>query len=192
FVQIFSMIGSGTAAHLLNFVVLTAALSVYNSGTYCNGRMLLGLAEQGDAPRALARVDKRGVPVRALVVSALVTFLAVVVNYVIPHQALELLMSLVVAALVINWAMISMAHLKFRAQMDRQGTRTHFRAFWYPYGNYLCMAFVVFILGVMLLIPGIQVSVYAIPVWLLVMWACYRLKGAPRPMPGLRVKPVTE
>ncbi|VFT63925.1 aromatic amino acid transport protein [Pseudomonas aeruginosa] len=72
------MIGSGTAAHLLNFVVLTAALSVYNSGTYCNGRMLLGLAEQGDAPRALARVDKRGVPVRALVVSALVTFLAVV------------------------------------------------------------------------------------------------------------------
>ena len=119
------------------------------------------------------------------------TFLAVVVNYVIPHQALELLMSLVVAALVINWAMISMAHLKFRAQMDRQGTRTHFRAFWYPYGNYLCMAFVVFILGVMLLIPGIQVSVYAIPVWLLVMWACYRLKG-PRPMPGLRVKPVTE
>ena len=110
-------------------------------------------------------------------VSALVTFLAVVVNYVIPHQALELLMSLVVAALVINWAMISMAHLKFRAQMDRQGTRTHFRAFWYPYGNYLCMAFVVFILGVMLLIPGIQVSVYAIPVWLLVMWACYRLKG---------------
>ncbi|EJY59784.1 aromatic amino acid transport protein AroP2, partial [Pseudomonas aeruginosa CIG1] len=192
FVQIFSMIGSGTAAHLLNFVVLTAALSVYNSGTYCNGRMLLGLAEQGDAPRALARVDKRGVPVCALVVSALVTFLAVVVNYVIPHQALELLMSLVVAALVINWAMISMAHLKFRAQMDRQGTRTHFRAFWYPYGNYLCMAFVVFILGVMLLIPGIQVSVYAIPVWLLVMWACYRLKGAPRPMPGLRVKPVTE
>ncbi|WP_275575798.1 amino acid permease, partial [Stenotrophomonas maltophilia] len=75
---------------------------MYNSGTYCNGRMLLGLAEQGDAPRALARVDKRGVPVRALVVSALVTFLAVVVNYVIPHQALELLMSLVVAALVIN------------------------------------------------------------------------------------------
>ena len=41
------------------------------------------------------------------------------------------------------------------------------------------MAFVVFILGVMLLIPGIQVSVYAIPVWLLVMWACYRLQGSP-------------
>ncbi|BCG26090.1 aromatic amino acid transporter AroP [Pseudomonas tohonis] len=178
FVKIFALIGSDAAAHLLNFVVLTAALSVYNSGTYCNGRMLVGLAEQGDAPKSLARVDKRGVPVRALVVSALVTFLAVVVNYVVPHNALELLMSLVVAALVINWAMISYSHLKFRQHMDRQGTRTAFRALWSPYGNWLCLAFVVFILGVMLLIPGIQVSVYAIPVWLLVMAGCYRLKLA--------------
>ena len=53
FVQVFSMLGSNTAAHILNFVVLTAALSVYNSGTYCNSRMLLGMAEQGDAPKAL-------------------------------------------------------------------------------------------------------------------------------------------
>ena len=86
FVQIFDNIGIGGAAHILNFVVLTAALSVYNSGTYCNGRMLVGLAEQGDAPRALAKVDKRGVPVRALLVSALVTFLAVVVNYDLPRS----------------------------------------------------------------------------------------------------------
>ncbi len=176
FVQIFSMIGSSTAAHVLNFVVLTAALSVYNSGTYCNGRMLVGLAEQGDAPRALAKVDSRGVPVRSLMVSAAVTFLAVLVNYLVPARALELLMSLVVAALVINWAMISLAHLKFRARMDADGTRTAFRAVAYPAANWLCLGFVVFILGVMLLTPGIQVSVYAIPVWLLVMYGCYRLK----------------
>ncbi|MDH4566074.1 amino acid permease [Pseudomonas sp. BN414] len=176
FVKIFALIGSDTAAHLLNFVVLTAALSVYNSGTYCNGRMLLGLAEQGDAPRSLAKVDKRGVPVRALVVSAAVTFLAVVVNYVVPHNALELLMSLVVAALVINWAMISYSHLKFRQRMDKDGVRTGFRSLWFPMSNYLCLAFVLFILVIMLMIPGIQVSVYAIPVWLLVMWGCYRLK----------------
>ncbi|MFJ3053086.1 amino acid permease [Pseudomonas nitroreducens] len=179
FVQIFSMIGSGTAAHVLNFVVLTAALSVYNSGTYCNGRMLVGLAEQGDAPRALAKVDSRGVPVRSLMVSAAVTFLAVLVNYLVPARALELLMSLVVAALVINWAMISLAHLKFRAHMDAEGKRTAFRAVAYPAANWLCLGFVVFILGVMLLTPGIQVSVYAIPVWLLVMYGCYRLKRQP-------------
>ncbi|MFN2887170.1 hypothetical protein ACKUEM_26080, partial [Escherichia coli] len=59
FVQIFSLIGSGTAANILNFVVLTAALSVYNSGVYCNSRMLYGLAAQGDAPKVLMSVDRR-------------------------------------------------------------------------------------------------------------------------------------
>jgi aromatic amino acid transport protein AroP len=177
FVQVFSMLGSNTAAHILNFVVLTAALSVYNSGTYCNSRMLFGMAEQGDAPQALARVDKRGVPVRAILVSALVTLIAVVLNYLIPQHALELLMSLVVATLVINWAMISYSHLKFRQHLNRIGQVPLFKALWYPYGNYLCLAFVVLILGIMLMIPGIQVSVYAIPVWLLVMWVCYGIKN---------------
>ena len=73
FVQIFSLLGSDTAAHLLNFVVLTAALSVYNSGVYCNSRMLFGLAEQGDAPKAFLKVNRRGVPVLAIGVSALIT-----------------------------------------------------------------------------------------------------------------------
>ncbi|MFO6369636.1 amino acid permease, partial [Pseudomonas aeruginosa] len=49
FVQIFSLIGSGTAANILNFVVLTAALSVYNSGVYCNSR--LGDSAQSNEPR---------------------------------------------------------------------------------------------------------------------------------------------
>jgi aromatic amino acid transport protein AroP len=52
-----------------------------------------------------------------------------------------------------------------------------FKALWYPYGNYICLAFVVLILGIMLMIPGIRVSVFAIPVWLLVMWVCYRIKS---------------
>jgi aromatic amino acid transport protein AroP len=177
FVQVFSLLGSDVAAHLLNFVVLTAALSVYNSGTYCNARMLLGMAEQGDAPASLAKVDKRGVPVRSILVSAAVTFVAVLLNYLMPQNALELLMSLVVATLVINWAMISYSHLKFRQHLDRTGQKPLFKALWYPYGNYLVLAFVVLILGIMLQIPGIQVSVYAMPVWLVVMYVAYQLKS---------------
>ncbi|MDU9389102.1 amino acid permease [Pseudomonas sp. zfem002] len=176
FVQVFSMLGSNTAAHLLNFVVLTAALSVYNSGTYCNARMLYGMAEQGDAPAGLAKIDKRGVPVRSILASAAVTLVAVLLNYFMPHHALELLMSLVVATLVINWAMISYSHLKFRQHLDRTGQKPLFKSLWYPYGNYICLAFVVLILGIMLMIPGIRESVYAIPVWLGVMWVCYSIK----------------
>ncbi|MQG93307.1 amino acid permease [Pseudomonas sp. MN1F] len=181
FVQVFSLLGSDVAANLLNFVVLTAALSVYNSGTYCNARMLLGMAEQGDAPAALAKVDKRGVPVRSILVSAAVTLIAVLLNYLMPQNALELLMSLVVATLVINWAMISYSHLKFRQHLDRVGQKPLFKALWYPYGNYVVLAFVVLILGIMLMIPGIQVSVYAIPVWLVAMLLAYLAKGRRRP-----------
>ncbi|WP_460084993.1 amino acid permease [Pseudomonas sp. H2_G03] len=177
FVQVFSMLGSNTAAHILNFVVLTAALSVYNSGTYCNSRMLLGMAEQGDAPKALVKIDKRGVPVRSILASAAVTLVAVLMNYFIPQHALELLMSLVVATLVINWAMISYSHFKFRQHMNRTGQVPLFKALWYPYGNYVCLAFVVFILVIMLMIPGIQVSVYAIPVWVAFMAVCYWFKN---------------
>jgi aromatic amino acid transport protein AroP len=142
--------------------------------------MLFGMAEQGDAPQSLARVDSRGVPVRAILVSAAVTLIAVLLNYLMPQNALELLMSLVVATLVINWAMISYSHLKFRQHLSRVGQQPLFKALWYPYGNYVCLAFVVLILGIMLMIPGIRVSVYAIPVWLAAMWVFYLIKNKRR------------
>ncbi|OES62431.1 hypothetical protein A7R81_07445 [Pseudomonas aeruginosa] len=84
--------------------------------------------------------------------------------------------------------MISLSHLKFRAAMKRQGVDTFFKALWSPFSNYLCLVFVLFILGIMLMIPGINVSVYAIPVWLLLMWGCYRLKlsVAQKRAPGQR------
>jgi len=176
FVMVFSMLGSDVAANILNFVVLTAALSVYNSCVYCNSRMLYGLADQGNAPRALMKVDDRGVPMLAIGLSALVTGLCVVVNYVIPATALEMLMALVVAALVINWAMISLAHLKFRAAKRREGVTPAFKALWHPFGNYLCLAFMVAILVGMYMIPPLRASVLAIPCWIVLLWACYHVK----------------
>jgi aromatic amino acid transport protein AroP len=171
------MLGSNTAAHILNFVVLTAALSVYNSGVYCNSRMLFGMAEQGDAPKALMKINKQGVPVRALGISALVTLLCVVINYVAPKDALVLLFALVVASLMINWALISLTHIKFRKAMGEQGVVPSFKTFWFPFSNYLCLAFMLVIVGVMLAIPDMRPSVYAIPVWLAFMWVCYVLKN---------------
>ena len=176
FVQIFSLIGNDTAAHILNFVVLTAALSVYNSGVYCNSRMLFGLAEQGDAPKSLMKLNKQGVPLRALGISALVTMLCVVVNYVAPKRALELLFALVVASLMINWALISITHIKFRKAMGEQGVVPSFKTFWFPFSNYLCLAFMLMIISVMLAIPGIRESVYAMPVWVGVIYVAYRLR----------------
>lgn len=124
FVLIFHELGDTLVANALNVVVLTAALSVYNSCVYCNSRMLFGLAQQGNAPKALLSVDKRGVPVNTILVSALVTALCVLINYLAPESAFGLLMALVVSALVINWAMISLAHMKFRrAKSSRAWSR---------------------------------------------------------------------
>ena len=121
FVMIFHNLDSNLVASALNFVILVASLSVYNSGVYSNSRMLFGLAQQGNAPRALLRVNHRGIPLTALAVSAVATALCVVINYVMPGKAFALLMALVVATLLLNWIMICMAHLKFRAAQRRKG-----------------------------------------------------------------------
>ncbi|MBW3499840.1 amino acid permease [Janthinobacterium sp. NKUCC08_JDC] len=176
FVLIFHALDSNLVATTLNVVVLTAALSVYNSGVYCNTRMLFGLAKQGNAPRALLRLNRRGVPLAALGVSALATGACVVVNYFMPGEAFEVLMGLVVSALIINWAMISWIHLRFRAQKKAEGKTTLFQSLGYPFTNYLCLVFLAGILVIMYLTPGLRISVYLIPVWLAALGIGYWIK----------------
>lgn len=176
FVLIFHELGDTFVANALNIVVLTAALSVYNSCVYCNSRMLFGLAQQGNAPKALLNVDKRGVPVNTIIVSAIVTALCVLINYMAPESAFGLLMALVVSALVINWAMISLAHIKFRRAKQQQGVTTRFPALLYPLGNWVCLLFMAGVLVIMLITPGMGISVYLIPVWIAILGVGYLVK----------------
>jgi aromatic amino acid transport protein AroP len=176
FVLIFHALNSDAVANVLNVVVLTAALSVYNSGVYSNSRMLYGLAAQGNAPRALLNVDRRGVPILALGVSALVTGICVCLNYFMPGEAFGLLMGLVVSAMVINWGLISWIHLRFRAAKRAAGAITGFPSPAAPLTNYLCLAFLGAMLVVMYLTPDLRVSVYLIPAWLAVLGVGYWLR----------------
>jgi aromatic amino acid transport protein AroP len=175
FVLIFHAMNSDIVANVLNLVVLTAALSVYNSGVYCNSRMLYGLAQQGNAPKSLLKVNRRGIPLVALGVSAVSTLVCVAVNYFMPGKAFELLMGLVVSALIINWAMISLIHLKFRRDKARAHQTTSFQSLGYPLTNYVCLSFLAGVLVVMYLIPDLRLSVYLIPVWLAVLGVAYRV-----------------
>ncbi|WP_296246115.1 amino acid permease [Pseudomonas sp. UBA4194] len=176
FVMIFHALDSNVVATVLNVVVLTAALSVYNSCVYCNSRMLFGLAVQGDAPRSLLKVNSRGVPLKALGISALATGLCVVINYVMPSEAFALLMALVVSALVINWGIISITHLKFRKAKLHAGETTFFPSWGYPLTNWVCLVFLAGILVIMYMTPGIRVSVLLIPVWLVVLAIAWKFK----------------
>ncbi|WP_457913777.1 amino acid permease [Candidatus Gillettellia adelgis] len=176
FVLIFHALDSKLVATMLNVVVLTAALSVYNSCVYCNSRMLYGLAQQGNGLKSLLKVDDRGVPILAIGISGIATALCILINYLIPERAFKLFMALVVSALVINWAMISLAHLKFRAAKNREGIKPQFKAFWHPFSNYLCLMFMVFILVIMYLTPSIQISVLLLPVWMVILIIGYTIK----------------
>ncbi len=176
FVMVFDAMNSTIVATVLNIVVLTAALSVYNSGVYCTSRMLLSLAQQGNAPERLVKVNRHGVPVASLMLSALLTSVAVLVNYLIPVRALELLMALVVSSLMINWIMICLSHLKFRVAKNNEGQVLQFKALWYPWGNYLCLFFLAIILGIMFFTEAIRISVLLIPIWIGFLWCAYVVK----------------
>ncbi|MFC4932829.1 amino acid permease [Massilia sp. GCM10023247] len=171
FVLIFAALDSTVVATVLNIVVLTAALSVYNSGVYANTRMLYGLAAQGNAPRAMMKLTKNGVPLAALGVSAAATGICISVNYFLPGEAFGMMMGLATAGLIINWATISIVHLRFRAA--RPGRKPVFPSPWFPLSNYACLAFLAGILWVMYQTPGLRVSVYLIPAWLLLLCVGY-------------------
>lgn len=176
FVLIFQSLNSHGVANVLNFVVLVAAISVYNSCIYCNSRMLHGLAMQGNAPRVLQRVNRRGIPVYAAGVSASITALCVLINYLMPGKAFQFLMMLVVAALVVNWLMISWTHLKFRKAMQQQHHQTTFQSIMSPWSNYLTIAFIFGILIIMSITPDMRLAVMLVPIWLIVLAVVYQLK----------------
>lgn len=168
FVMIFSQLGINWAAHLLNFIILTAALSVYNSGMYANSRMLYSLAKQGNAPKVFAKTNKNGVPIPAVLLSAALIFGCVLLNYFVPEDALGHLMYVVVGALVLNWAMITMTHLQFRRAKRILNFDTSYPALWAPVSNYLVLLFIALVLFIMWT-QGFMESVLMIPVWITAM-----------------------
>ncbi len=174
FVMIFSQMGIGWAAHLLNFIILTASLSVCNSGMYANSRMLLGLAEQGNAPQVFKQLNKQGIPILAVLFSALLIFGCVLLNYFLPEKALSYLIYIVVAAAVLNWMMISLIHLKFRKAMKKQGIKSKFPAVCAPFTNYLVLAFMLMLLYIMWT-QGFMLSVLMLPVWIAVLFVLFKM-----------------
>src|SRR5690606_16240498 len=157
-----------------NIIVLTAALSVYNSSVYSNSRMLFGLAEQGNAPRFVLKLNKSGVPTRAIMVSSCFAGICIIINKLMPESAFKILMSLVVSCLIINWIMISVTHLQFRKMKNAERIHAKFPSFLYPVSNYICIAFLVGILIIMS-ITGMHISVQLIPIWLIILFITYLL-----------------
>ncbi|MDH6244457.1 amino acid permease [Mycobacterium sp. OTB74] len=162
FVLMLVGLGIGAAATLLNVVVLIAALSVFNVMTYSNARILFDLAASGQAPKMLARTNMRGVPVRALLLNSGFVAVGVFLNVVFPAQVLSILISIVVGSELINWSIIALTHLRFRA---REGVGA-FKTPLSPFTNYVCLAYFVLIYVLMTRIPSFHSGAIALPLWL--------------------------
>ena len=176
FVQIFQNVGIPAAAHILNFVVLTAAVSVYNSAIYSNSRMLYGLAKSGEAPSFFLKLSDHGVPVRGILVSSGITLIVVILNYFMEGHIFMYLMMIATCAAVISWVTICVTHLKFKQHCAATHHPTKFHAILYPFTNYLSLAFLAGVIFFMTQIPDMQLAVLFLPIWLVVLWAGYQFR----------------
>jgi L-asparagine transporter-like permease len=178
FVLIFDMIGFKYVAWALNFVVLTAALSVYNGCIYSNSRMLYGLAMQKQAPKIFTKTNKRGVPSAAILFSGALTFLVIPLNYFLPNwaEAFEIVVAFSVVGIILNWGIMTIAHLKFRQYKSIHHKSILFKAPLYPYSNYISLAFLSAILITMALPQfGMFKQVITLPLYVLAIYIYYKV-----------------
>lgn len=167
FVMIFERLGIKTAAGIINFVVITAALSSCNSGLFSTGRMLYDLAQQGHAPRAFASTTSRGVPVLAIVVSIIALLLGVVLNYLVPEKVFTWVTAISTFGAIWTWGIILLTQMKFRATLSELENRNlTFRMPLWPYGSWLALAFLVLVIGLMAYFPDTRIALIVGPAWL--------------------------
>ncbi|GAV23812.1 amino acid permease [Carboxydothermus pertinax] len=146
FVLTFAKVGIPAAASIINFVVLTAALSGCNSGIYSSARMLYTLSQNGQAPKFLAKVSPSGVPVNSLLVTIVCLLIGVVLNYIAPPKLFVYIYSASVLPGMMPWFVILISQLKFRKLKDNEIKNHPFKAPLSPYSNYLTIIFLVLVL----------------------------------------------
>lgn len=174
FVMTFESLGIKTAAGIINFVVITAALSSCNGGIFSTGRMLYSLAQQGQAPRAFA-VTSNGVPRRALLVSGVALLLGVLANYLVPEKVFVWVTSIATFGAIWTWAMILLAQMKFRRSLTpAEQDKLQYRMWLFPLSSYLAMAFLVLVVGLMAYFPDTRVALYVGPAFLVLLVVLYK------------------
>jgi amino acid transporter, AAT family len=113
FVRIFAHSGIRHAAGIMNFVVLSAALSSMNTNVYLCSRMLFSLSRGGFAPRFLGKLSKNGTPITAILLSGACILLAAGVSKLTPN-AYNYLFGIALFDAMIVWVIILVSHLSFR------------------------------------------------------------------------------
>ena len=165
FVETFTKVGITAAAGIINFVVLTAALSGANSGIYSSSRMLFKLAHEGEAPKAFGKLSKRIDPDRAIVGITSCILIGFILNLIMStmNKSMGELFVVVYSSSVlpgmVAWFVILIAELKFRKNNLHLMAEHPFKLPLYPYSNYFAFAMLLVIVVFMFINPETRISV---------------------------------
>ncbi|MFM0503555.1 amino acid permease [Paraburkholderia caffeinilytica] len=162
YVSALDAMGIPAAANIMNAIVLTAVLSALNSGLYAASRMMFALTRHGDAPASLARVNRRGVPVRAILIGTLFGYVSVVMSYVSPDTVFAFLVNSYGTVAIFVYVLIAVSQLKLRARLEREAPEMlRVRMWCYPYLTCFAIVGMIGILVAMAFIPDQRT-----PLWL--------------------------
>ncbi|WNW12954.1 amino acid permease [Pseudomonas sp. DTU_2021_1001937_2_SI_NGA_ILE_001] len=181
FVQIFSNLGMPAAATVLNIVVISAAVSAINSDIFGAGRMMYGMAQDGQAPKAFARLSRHGVPWMTVVVMGVTLLLGVLLNYLIPQNVFLLIASLATFATVWVWLMILLTQVAMRRQMSaEQARQLQFPVPFWPWAPAAAIVFMLFIFAVLGWFPDSRAALIVGAVWVALLVVAYQIGVKPR------------
>jgi AAT family amino acid transporter len=167
FVRVFQLVGIPAAAHIVNFVVITAAASSMNCNLYLVSRMMFSLARSGYAPASWGAVSANGTPVRALAVSAAGLGAAMLLSFLYPGSAFVFLFGISLFGGLYAWLVIFVTHIRFRSRHGRPLTEL--------LGSALGTLAIVAILLTTWWVEGMRITLVAGVSWLAVLSAIYWL-----------------
>ncbi|MBP3077549.1 amino acid permease [Streptomyces sp. CHA1] len=182
FVAAFEKMGLGVGAAIVNFVVLTAALSSCNSGMYSTGRMLRDLALNGQGPEFFTRLTRSGTPLVGTTFSAALMMVGVWINYQWPGEAFNYVVSFATISGMWAWVMILVCQIRYRAKADRgELPVSSFRAPGAPFTSWFALLFLALVVVMMGIDPDTRISLYCAPLWAAILLVSYRVLRARDP-----------
>ena len=180
FVRAFEAVGIPFAGSIMNFVVISAALSSANTNLYLSTRMLFSLSRGQYAPQWLGRLSPNGVPRRALAFSAAGMVAATLLAIFAPKNAFLLLYGTAVAGMFFVWTVILLTHLRFRKALPPESiARLPLRMIGHPLPTLAGIAVLFAVALSTFWVIGLQYSIPTYALLLLAMSAFY-LKNRPK------------
>ncbi|WP_409295236.1 amino acid permease [Peribacillus sp. SCS-26] len=185
FTLVFEKAGFAFATSVMNAIILTALLSAGNSGMYACARMLWNMAKEGQAPKWFGKVTKRGIPLNALIITALVGCLAFLSSLFGDGVVYTWLLNAAGLSGFIAWIGIAVSHYRFRKAYVAQGRDLNdlpYRAKLFPFGPLFAFALCAFIIlgqnysaftGPEIDWYGIMVSYISLPLFF-ILWLGYK------------------